>query len=90
MIDEVTRLDGAVIEAGDRLIISETIVSLTADEIDRAAWNKNAVPAFRAAFAKTQLVPLVRNGATVVYRYYGKDKKLFAELVYEPKDFPKN
>ncbi len=88
MIDEVTRLDGAVVENGNRLVISSTIITLNADEIDRVRW-KSGLPGLRAGFAKGRMAQSVRNGATVIYRYYGKDRKLIDEVVYESKDFPK-
>lgn len=85
MIDESTRLDGALVEDG-RLILRFTVVSLSAAEVDRRAWNEELVPMLRENIKNSGLWPLVQRGTIVVYRYAGNDGAPIDEIVFDPKE----
>ncbi len=85
VVDASTRMDGAVPVPGKELIISYTITSLNASEIDRTTWTNQMVPAIRQKFRKlsadSDLSKLVADGLNIVYRYSGKDGIFFDDVV---------
>jgi len=89
MVDQATRLDGAAAGSGRRLTYNLTLVSLKAQEIDRAAWKQNVAPSIRAHLAQTKgMHTLLAAGVTVVCRYFSSDGTLIDEIVMKPEDLP--
>jgi hypothetical protein len=87
MVDQTTRLDGVAAGPGRRLTYNLTLVSLKAQEIDRAAWKQNVVPSIRANTAQTKgMHALLAGGVTIVCRYTSSDGVLIDEIVMKPEE----
>ena len=87
MLDEVTRLDGAEAGLEKTVTVHLTLVSLDARDVDRAAWTAKVVPSVRAGVEKSPMLPLVKNGVTVIYRYFGRDGVKIDDVVFAPADY---
>ena len=87
MVDDATRLDRASAGPGRRLTYDLTLISLKAQDIDRAAWKQNAVPSIRANMTQTKAMhTLLAAGVTVASRYSSSDGVLIDEIVIRPEE----
>jgi len=87
MVDDATRLDRASAGPGRRLTYELTLVSLKAQDIDRAAWKQNVVPSIRANMTQTKAMhTLLAAGVTVASRYSSNDGVLIDEIVMRPEE----
>lgn len=85
MVDAVTRLDGAKVGPGKRLVYIYTLIGHKAADIDMALWRNQAAPEIRKNIkAAAGMRTLFELGTVVTYRYSGSDGVLVDEIVVTP------
>jgi hypothetical protein len=85
MIDETTRIEGASVEDGRRLVCRVTFTTYTREAFDMKVWEEQAVPLIREQLLATSAIQAARKeGITTVYRYSGSDGVLIGDVVIEP------
>jgi hypothetical protein len=83
MVDAITRFDRATPEAGQRVVIDQTIITMTAAQVPKQAWEA-FVPQLRKNIENSGIGKFPAQGLTIVYRYRGSDGILIGELVLTP------
>ena len=83
MIDPITRFDGATAGPGERVVIEETIISITADQYPKAKWEA-LVPKIREKLGASNVAKLTGQGITVVIRYNDRNGLFIGEVVLTP------
>lgn len=74
MVDQYTRMDGATVESGSRLVYHYTLPGYLSKDIDSATLMKNILPALRKGACSNKDMRLSMDyGATYVYSYSGSD-----------------
>lgn len=86
MVDSETRLD-STLGANYKFTYMYTLVNYDANELDKdilISEYKQLVT--NGACTTESLIPFFKSGVTVIYSYYGKDRKFIADIKVTPND----
>ncbi len=83
MIDAITRFDRATAGPGQRVVIDQTVITMSAAQVSKATWDA-FLPQLRKHVENSAVGKLPAQGITIIYRFHGSDGAVIGELTFLP------